>query len=514
MMHKYYVSAIGVFLLSFLLQFLLLYNIDLFWEDEIFLDTALSKYEISINHIGSNFFSALLNTKQFYEVKYLDRPLHNFMTSVFVYLFGIDVFMIRAAKIFLFSILSVLMFFFAFRVSNNLLASFLISAYFIVLPENWFINFYAVEALLYANIFTVLAVFTFYFFYCVDTINRYWSIVAGIFIVIFSRVAILIKHQSRTNFFLFSLFLLLTDSKKLLRPKYFVVILVLLSISFPFFGVFSFNESTNLGTHMGINSGNDIFYKFETFFNTLPISFYPHAVFLLISVLILSMALFLSLKNKQNFSNNEIRLLRQAVIFFAVWFILETTVLFIGRKLVFEEHSMMRYYYAYLLFPQTLLLFTFAFFLIRLNRNEKWKVYLNLILVILIFMAVIHNMYRLNHDRGGWGDFAIGWQNVRNYIDSNANNSVLVAPPWTPFFFKQNNSLYTTSDLDNSLYLKNLSRKFSAVYVANQAPFNRSYLNLTTTLTVNDTSAYSKIKSFIGRKSSAHFYVYRFNQKY
>ncbi|MBI4140844.1 hypothetical protein HY485_03335, partial [Candidatus Woesearchaeota archaeon] len=144
--------------------------------------------------------------------------------------------------------------------------------------------------------------------------------------------------------------------------------------------------------------------------------------------------------------------------------------------------------------------------------KKSKKIIITLLSVFIIITIVMHAQ-NLNAWRGAWGDYFIGWQNVGNYIDANAQNSVLVEQynHGNPFYFRTNNSQILLKNITEYRKLFSISKNFTTVYVADTKPVEaKQYLELETEIGPEDNSLYAKIKGFFGRHSQRKFYVYKF----
>lgn len=512
-----------VFILSLLINFSMTYNIDFFWEDGLFFGDITHPRQISLSEISEKFSEGLLTTKQFYGVYYSDRPFHNLFTDLLYYFFGANYTLIRFGKSFLFSFIPLLLFLFARNVTKNNLLSLLISVYFIFLPENFFLNFYLIEALPYSTLFLVLSVFIFYFFYYDKQYSYVKTSIIAFLIIFFARISILIKHQARILFLLIGFFLIFFDFKKLFQLKYLLLIISLLAISIPILGFLKHAESSDFSEHQNIKNSSDFFNFTLTFIKTLPITFYPHSLFLLI-LIILEIFVFIFTKRLSKNDSDISQSLFKLFIFSTTWFILGAATLFVGRTLVFDEGNfMMRYYYSYILFPQTLILFSLILLLferipeLKLINTEVFSIdirkLIKYLILVFLLLAVFHNAYRLNSARGGWGDWILGWQTIRDYIDNNMSNSAIAVRGNAPIDYlriNKNNTIFQHHSFDKE-GLYNISKNFSNVYVVpDRSSIERPYLKLVENIKVRDNSFYSRIKYLIGRKSQANFYIYQF----
>ena len=424
--------------------------------------------------------------------------------------------LVRLVRAILFAIIPTVLFLFMTYASGEYLLSALFAFYFIILPENWFLIFYAVEPLLYANLFTSLAVFLFFSKYNNLKNSRMFTFLIGFLIFLFSRIAILIKHQSRTNFLLFSIFLFINDRKRLFMKRNLILICALFFISFPVLGFLQSGETTDILTHLEIKDWGDVWQKTTLFFETLPATFYPHAFILVLVLLISIMFHILGILRilRRNIPTNEKNsvIIGQLALFSLIWFLLEAIMLFIGRTLVFEENNIMRYYYAYLLFPQILFLFSYSLYVIKEYSITNKQNILKFVFLISVLLAIFHNGLRLSQTRGGWGDYFLGWRTIGDYVDSQTNNGVIVFQHTNgvPFYFRTNNSIEMSTDIESKEVLLNFSKRFQDVYVGSSAKYpNKPYLELNAKLIVTDNSPYAKFKRLIG-KCPKLFYVYKF----
>lgn len=502
----------SVFIISFIIHFSLTYNIDFFAEDNLFFGGDLNNpHNLTFKELRNNFLNGLLTTDQFFQVNYGIRPFHNIFTSVLSYLFGINIIIMRLTKVIMFSIIPLILFLFCIKTSKNYLTSFLVSVYFILLPENLFLNFYLIESLPYSTLFLVLSIFIFFFYYYEKSYSKLLMCFNGFLIILFTRISILIKHQGRIAFLLFGIFLAYLYPKKLIKTKYWLLILLLLIISYPILGIFNNTTSTDVSQHTGITTFNDASNAMITFVKTLPITFYPHGVFLaiLFVVILFLNIVFIYLKASVVEDNH---VLKESIIFSLIWFVLGAITLFIGRTLVFEPGNyMMRYYYSYLLFPQTLLLFAYPHHFLS---KYKFRI-IHYIIIFFLILAIFHNGYRLNSARGGWGDWILGWQTVRDYVESNNQTDVLIVLSPPPFYFRSKDKIIISEYTLDKTKLFNISKSFKNIYVVldrAELEYKPDYLYLNTILKVSDSSIYNTFKTYLFRRESqTRFHIYQFN---
>ncbi len=543
--HKLFLFVI---LLSVSWMFLLTYNFSFFWEDgqilELFKNYESQKDQYSATQVMktvvamlfhpfklSEFYKKTCGCCSFYAINYLCRPLSDIMDRVHTGLFGINLFHHRIAKAFLFSFLIFLYFYFLWRpfkescgkssgrtsvLQENVLFPVLILCYLLVLPEFFIAVLYYVDLLILTLFFSTASLFLFYFFYNKDC-GMFKSSLLFFGIVLFAQMSILMKHVARINFILILFFLLITNRKKLLQPRYFLLVLALFFLSFPFLGLFDIFSGESIYAVVGMSGhlGHEVgtIEVLLSFIKTLHLSFIPHAEFLLLLLLATAAFHFLAVVKKNNCSSSVVDTtpVKNIVVWSGIWFLLEAFSSFISRGFVIEKMFFLRFEFSIFIFPQVLFVISYAYFVYRTYfSNRKWIYY---VILLFLLLSIGHNILRLNDWRGGWGGYFLGYDTARQYVDAHEKQAVLLIKEThaSPTYFLSNNTIAMIPELTNSSVLKSFMAQYSTVFIVHteSLDFNNKEIRNIANLTVNDESPYGMLKKIVGKYYKHKMYLYK-----
>lgn len=534
---------------SFAWMFLLTYNFNFFWEDghalAVYKDykhnpeqyTPKSLAKLFVTTLFYPFKNSEINKKTcacclVYKLNYMCRPLHDAMYSILIGSLGINIIQYRITKAALFSLLMLIYLYFLWQplkdfweknkkqkniLSKNILVVVLITAYLAVLPEFFIATLYYVDELFSTMFFATLALFLFYFFYNKDC-GKIKTILLFLGITIFTHISILIKHVARINFLLIFSFLLLTDKKKLIQPKYFLLILMLLFLSVPFLGFLELFSGESIYTIMGISGHlggeTETFELLLNFIKTFHLSFIPHAKFLLIFLLFMAGLHIYALLKKINHQHASINTtpIKNIVIWSGIWFLLEAVSLFISRGFNMERMFFLRMEFSIFIFSQILFVSSYAYFVYNKHFIGKKIIYYTIILILLL--SISHNVLRLNEWRGGWGAYFLKYDAARTYVDEHEKNAVLLVKEShaLPTYFVSNNTIKMIPDILNVSVIESFAKNYSTILVAHTVPidFMSERMQNTINLTIIDKSPYGMFKKIIGRYYESKIYIYTF----
>ncbi len=515
----------------------LTYNFSFFWED----NRIIAQYEESLKFpekytflsLTKSFFTALYPSQQLYTISYLWRPIHENTYPILVWLFGINILQHRIAKTLLFSLLITIYLYFLLkplrdtddkntrtliRTQEHLLLILFIIGYLFVLPEFFIAVLYYQDLLIMTMFFATLPLFIFYFFYDEKKGSKIRGLLLFSVIILSTQISILLKHVGRINFILIVLFLLMTEKKKLLQPKYFLLIFALLFLSIPLLGLINIFSGESLYTIIGLSEqlGNKTgsFQILSGFIKTLHLSFIPHAQFLLLLLFVTAGMHICALTKKkgQVSSPNLTKSLERIVVWSGIWFLLEALSLFIARGFVIEKMFFLRFEFSIFIFPQVLFVISYAYFVYRTYfSNRKWVYY---VLVLFLLLSFGHNVLRLNEWRGGWGGYFLGYDTARQYVDAHEKQAALLIKEThaSPTYFLSNNTLAMIPELTNITTIHTFTQNYSSVFIAHTQliDFKDNHMNNVANLTVKDTSPYGKIKKMLNRYYQNKIYLYKF----
>lgn len=532
-----------IFLFSFLWMFSLTGNFDFFWEDSYIIGSYKIVTQNPTDYTFSKIIILFLDTitapEQFYGIAYGWKPIQeNFIYFFAAALFGNDFSQYRIARALLFAILISLSVSFllqpcleylykentkSIRLKKRgaiLTIIILFMLYVIMLPEFWITTLYMQDTLLITLLFSAIALALFFLFYTNENIqNKYWIALLFFLILFFTELSILTKHIGRINFAIIFLFLLFTDYKKLLKPKYFMLILFLFCLSFPILGITRIFDGESLPTILGIsghltsNTGQaGILQTALRFFSTAHLAFIPHAYFLVAAfVFFFVLQLFCLYRKREIYAVPQF--LKELVIFSGIWFVLSAFIFFIARGFVFDPMHFLRFEFGVFLIPQTLFLVSYSLFVLYRYFPESKKLFC--ILILFLLFATVHNALRLNEWRGGWGAYFLGYDTVREYVDAHESNAILLLEyNWaSPIIFLSSNKAEMVGDLTNNTTIYDYAANYSAVYIVQRFPleFSDPAIVNVANLTIVDTSAYGWIKKTIHKYYNTPMYVYKQN---
>ncbi len=543
-----FLPIIIVFLVSFLWFYILTYNFNFFWEDTWVFD----EYENSIKAPEAYTFKALTisfaklitNKDILYEVRYGARPLNPFYVSLFASTFGLNVIHQRIAKAVLVGILFVFIFLFVkkigkqeevifsykrFSLNNQSILCFLLLSYILMLPELWILTLYIVDSFLITMVFEVIVMCLFFFYYNNDQIkNKLILSILFFCIAFFTHIVTLTRHIGRINFVLFFLFLLLTDKKKILTWKFGSLIVVLLLISFPVFGIISagvgstskMSDSLGITEHTGTTGTMGLFYLSIIFLKTVHLSFLPHGIFLgvlLILFIVFHIYAYLNARKEktEQVCDKDVILLRNIFIFSFIWFVLVVFVFYIARGLVFDIVSFLRCEFVIFIVPQTLFIIAYTQFVYKKYFSKK--IVFQYLIYLFLILAILSNVQRLNEWRGGWGSYYLGYNTVRQYVDEHAEHAVLIIPfdHASPIYFFSTNQHKMEVEQTNISLLKEYQKNYTSVFITNRHEliFNESSVVNIANLTIIDDSPYGRIKKAMGKYYKRPMYLYEFKEE-
>lgn len=517
-----------VFLLASLWVYSLTYNFNFFWEDSSYALGPGSRGGFPSNLILQIIKTVLNPYSVLFSVGYGFRPLNDLYFAFFPVVFGSAIVYYRLFKVILAGLLFTLCF--KFFMGNNkearsvfsehTILCFLGISYLMVLPEFWLFSMYLIDSMLFATVVEMLALWLFFFHYLPDNASSKKYALVFFFIVFFTHIATLTRHFGRINFILIFLFLLLSNWRKIFYKRMLALIFALFMISIPVIGILTTGDVlgvTGLKSHTGAQGWSQLFLTNLEYFKTIHLAFLPHALFLVILfVVFFALHTYARWIRKQKegeetTQNNETaNSLRQLAIFSFLWFLLTSLTLFIARGFVFDRTSFLRFQFMVFIIPQTLFLISYGYYVYQ-QYFSKQKV-IKYLFFILIILAILHNVQRLNEWRGGWGAYFLGYDTVRQYVDEHAEHAVLIFPfdHAAPTFFLSSNTALMEQDQTNTTLLLMYKQNYTQVFITNryELSFNESFVVNVANLTILDNSPYGVIKKMIGKYYATPMYLY------
>lgn len=536
--YKKYIKESSVFIIvliiSFFWTFMLTYNFFFFWEDGwIFSEAKLVESFSSIEKVKiytTALFETLIDSRNLLLSNYYYKPLSERYVGFIGGMLGTNILYHHFVKSMLAGIFFVLIYMFLRKADNTptqtphghniiqrALSQPLLLLYFLSLPELWILTLYLLDVMLFAMIFEIAALYLFFFYYHDKIYTKKYVCILFFLILFFSYIAILAIQIGRINFLLFSLFLLITDRKKLLYLRNITLIVVLLFFSFPIVGIIgaSLFGSLNIIDVIGLNiygSGERVSAIILSFFKTINFAFFPQAFFLVIlSLLFILLHTYGYFKIKSEENENTI-LLKKLLVFNTLWFVMSAFAFHIGRGLVFDLLAFLRFEYTLFLIPMGLMLIYYPFFVYK--KYFATNKFLNYVIILFVLLAIFHNLVRLNEFRGGWGAYVLGYNTVREYVDENADGALLLVrlDHAIPTYFPSNstNDIRMQSDLTNMTQLLSYKDNYTRIFVTSQSPmqFDDSSVVNIANLTIKDTSPYGLLKRVLGHYYRDPMYLY------
>ena len=477
---------------------------DFFWEDDQFL---VNPEVSSVLIIKQSFLAVFDISTSLQRVHFWDRPLQQAYWTSLSTIFRKDVVFVRILRA-LFPALMAVLLFLALKKRLMLKECILAIIYLITFTELFISVLYAQDVMLYMNSMMVATLLTFFFMYLNQKSS--WKETSSVIAIVFlARIASAFKHEGKLVLPIIFLFAILCRRDLFRKQSFWWLMIGLAVATFPLLCVLGEGECFNLE----FGEELPLFEFILTFFRSLRTYVFviglPTLTFF---VLIAGLFCYFHLMKRKTPKPET-----DFVIFCIAWLVAEFCFVYSARgadPMKYIGQTWQRIDFAPILFPLTLLIFScLAAIKKSIFSSEKQKQFALLLLNTLIILAVILHAANLNSWRGGWGDYFLGWQTVGDFVDLNANNSVLVEPynHGYPFYFRTNNSQIMLTDIANYSLLFNLSKQFTQVYVANRSPVEvKSYLQLKAELQPHDRSLYARMKKLIGRSSQAKFYVYLF----
>lgn len=531
--------ALLFFIFSFVWMFSFTYNFPFFWEDSFYIDTdALIQQNpetYSFQNMAFLFFDILFDPQQFYTLCYNAQPcrplLYSFFYPAEAASYGLDVLFYRIERALIFA-LSVFFIYFFVHILRNGNKQFILPllgmASLIIIPEFWVMILYSTDPLPHVLLLTILIFLLFYFFYNNDALqNKLILALCFFFIILFTRISISLSHIGRINFIIFFLFLFFTNRKKIVTLRHASLLLVLFVLSIPFFSFFPFmtTEGTTETTNNTFHSPIPVFqeeltlipYHLFSFLILLPLSFFNHAFFLfLLLIIFFCLHVYCLIKKRTPDNNTTTASLASLTLFSLFWFLLSALLIFLARGFTHPPLFFLRYQFSLFIIPQTLFVLSYSYLIYKKYFSIRKILYY--LLILFLILGICSNLFLFNHWRGGWGAYLLGYDTVRHYVDDHAEHALLVLPfdHASPLYFipPSTNHYVMVSDITNTSLLATYQQNYSAIYIANTAPliFDSTAVINVANLTINDTSPYGLLKKIIGKGYPSPLYVYMLQQ--
>ena len=185
-------------------------------------------------------------------------------------------------------------------------------------------------------------------------------------------------------------------------------------------------------------------------------------------------------------------------VFNFFWYLFAVAIFFVARGFDFPLKFFLRFEFIIFILPQAIFVVSYALW-VRRTYFPRAQVLITLFCLLLI-LASLHNLERLNNWRGGWGSVFLGYDSARAYVDEHEDYALLVIPSdhLPPFVFTSANEVLMLPDQTNMTLLKEYSSNHTAVFIAARIPldFNQSDA-VPIPLTLRDSSPYGRLISLL-----------------
>ena len=127
--------------------------------------------------------------------------------------------------------------------------------------------------------------------------------------------------------------------------------------------------------------------------------------------------------------------------------------------------------------------------------------------------------FQLNRFVGPQRDYFIGFDTVREYVDTIDKNAILVIPFDSQTFQTLSSKNYVVildiTLINDTALLKRVKGNYSQLYITNKGAIKFSeqeHISNVTILTPRTDSIYAKLKVLLNRESNAYYYVYKLKE--
>lgn len=501
-------APVCVFILTWLFFVILTAGFPFFWENAVFF-----AYDVP----ASNFFKVFLGTNTLLKISYMERPIEPILWTLLPKVLGFDALKHHLFKALLPAFFAALLFVIVRQYSKKL--AFFAPLYFMTFTELYISTLYLQDSMLYMHLFTITALLLFFWRYKESkTSFAEWSL--ALLIVIFSRISVLVKHEGRIVLPIVLLFAVLCRRELFKKSSFIVLILALAVSTFP---MLCFTQekcideaaASDLGKTSVWQTASNFTWRFPVVVSIIGLA----TTILAVLNLILGVVVY-----KKKLSYN--RQLLEIMVFSAIWLFGELLLVYAAKGFVFslyEGNTFQRLDFAIVPFPLTLLLFTSTIFTYQALRNVlgavPWAKIYSLFAVTFISVAILLHAVQLDDWREVWGpNFFIGWDVVREHVDSTSKNSLVVynEPNFNvPSLFVNSTNSAVVRYIFDAKYLVSVVGNYSKVFAADRDGIPKSnVVHNCRQFSGEDRTFYDRIKKrLFGREKGRVFVLCEFNKK-
>jgi len=453
-----------VFIFAFCWGLFFTCGLDFLWEDIIFYHLDKAEHPLNTDLISR--FSLMLRTfkgfiKEFFvperlfqigfgggtmEQTYSDRPFQ-FLTYDFLRaIFHDNIVMHRIFKAIFFSINACIVFIIINRISRAL--AFLGSFLYITSGVVWTALVYSSDVTIYSQSAMFISILLFFKLLEKKPLHKKDLWLFYLSILIISNYAVLSKGEGRELAIIFFLTILLFRRKEFLRHLPMLTILLLMEI--PILGYITKLFTGFPSSPIDVATHNPHLAS-QSLKSILQNSHYLRIAIgnLMLVILIIAFVihlLYLLMKKSSIFQRkdkSESLLKEQSfVLFLWVFFTLIGTAM--SRNFAYtgeSDWSMLEITFfsgAFIIF-----LCYYVFFIGNFMKNPYRKIFFTLCIGLMIAQIIFVKLPRLNHLRGGWGNYFCAMKNTEKFIDSASNNALSLTinkMHYKPFVFRNSDN--------------------------------------------------------------------------
>lgn len=554
---KLLVLAVAVFMFAFCWELFFTYGFHFFWEDfDMYrlqkdvsaVSPALGDGVSPLKALGG-FFVEAFNPVRFLHMGIgqipADRPYSYLIWSFLTSLFGDTVGLFRIFKSLGFALNACMIFFLIKRVNEKL--AFVGFALYLTSSEIWLNMVYSCDMSIYAQCGMLIAILV--FLKMIQRVKPAFWYISSKYLLIFlaSSFPILTKCDGRYLALLLFSFVLLFRMRDV---GYHVPGLTVLFLSeIPLLGYFfkamgfikyapidmPSHDPLSFSATLASWAGN-----FRYPLKAIGVIAFIVIVFILVSWAIVWMV---RLNNKRRTQPlvAQIRV-QEGTALFAAWFLASLVMTAVARNFkYFGPFDIQLIDLSFLVAPFILML-CYLITLVSAGAQPWFRKVFMTVCIILLAMQGLFNFFRLNQFRGGWGNYFCSWQNAERYIDSVADNALVLSVNrmgYKPFLFRHTNNIVRNAlppieaspfgDL-RFIEAQFLEGGFKNVFVVGygRQQFREASdkIRLIATKDIvgdcgdaydwfkNKTDLYNRVKGFLGwPESLAKVYVYHFQAK-
>lgn len=462
--NKIFYIAISILLFTFCWGMFISIGLPLFWEDFEFYYLDELKNSFSIPGIFLTYIKEFFAPKKFFRIgfatKFSDRPYQFLNNSLLGIFFNHHVIFYRIFKSMVLASIAFIMFFVINRISTffALLGVFL----YITSPEVWAALAYSSENTLYAQFSTLISIAIFLKLLEKKHLQQKDLWFSYILILITSQHSVLSKNDARylAVIFLLTLFLFRRKELRLHLP----MLIILLIFEIPILGYVknffrgSYSPVINIASHNPLPA-------IESLKTILKNYIFPLAAMgkMITAVLFFTIGinlfclLFYKKFLKMNYS--ETSLLKEWSFIFFLWFICTFIMIAISRSFQYEGLSDISVLECTFFIAPFIIFLCYYACLVKGNLSKRCRyLFVTFCVLLMSVQIIIVNLPRLNHFRGGWGNYFCAWKNAEEYIDKTADNALVLsvnAMHYKPFIFpKSNNEILNCMVIKKERFLK------------------------------------------------------------